>query len=84
MELAAVGVPESTHVLESERPEGSEGDSLQDTIVPPLFEALTDVMAAPTTRLNEEGVNVMDGATSFTVSVIVVEPDPAELFAHMV
>ena len=80
--LATVGVPERVHVLESERPEGNDGESLQETIVPPLFETLRDVMAVPTTRFNEEGVKVIDGATSFTVSVIVVEPEPAELFAQ--
>ena len=70
--------------MESERPEGSDGETLQDTMLPPLFETLTDVMALPVTRFNVEGVNVIEGATSFTAKVIVVEPEPAELLAHIV
>ena len=72
------------HVLERERPVGREGETLHETMLPPLFEAVMDVMAVPVTRFNVEGVNVMDGATSLTVSVMVVEPDPAELLAHTV
>ena len=72
------------HVLERERPAGSEGDSLQETMVPPLFEAARGVIATPTVKVNEEGVKVMDGATSLTVSVMVVEFEPAELLAHTV
>ena len=61
--LATVGVPERVHVLESERPEGSDGEALQDRMYPPLFAALTDVMAVPTTKFNEEGVIVIDGGS---------------------
>ena len=70
--------------MESERPEGSDGETLQDTMLPPLFETLTDVMAVPVTRFNVEGVNVMDGATSLTVKVMLNESEPAELFAQTV
>ena len=53
-------------------------------MVPPLFEAARGVIATPTVKVNEEGVKVMDGATSLTVSVMVVEFEPAELLAHTV
>ena len=72
------------HVLESERPEGSDGETLHETMLPPLFVAVTDVMAVPVTRFNEEGVNVMDGATSLTVKVMLNESEPAELLAQTV
>jgi hypothetical protein len=41
-------------------------------------------MAVPVTRFNEEGVNVMDGATSLTVKVMLNESEPAELLAQTV
>ena len=72
------------HVLERERPVGREGETLHETMVPPLFEAVMDVMAVPVTRFNVEGVNVMDGATSLTVKVMLNESEPAELFAQTV
>ena len=84
MLLTAVGVPERTHVLESESPEGRDGETLQETMDPPLFEALTGVMVMPIVRFNEEGENVMEGAMSFVVNVMVVDAEPAELFAHTV
>ena len=34
---ATVGVPDSSQVLESDIPFGKLGDTLQDTIAPPLF-----------------------------------------------
>ena len=71
-------------MFERERPEGREGETLHETMLPPLFEAVMGVMAAPMARINEAGENVMDGATSLTVSVMVVEPEPAELFAYTV
>ena len=70
--------------MESEIPEGSDGETLQDTMLPPLFETLTDVMALPVTRFNVEGVNVIEGATSLTVKVMLNESEPAELLAHTV
>ena len=70
--------------MESERPEGSDGETLQDTMLPPLFETLTVVMALPVTRFNVEGVNVIEGATSFTVKVMLNESEPAELLAQTV
>ena len=84
MLLTTVGVPERTHVLESERPAGRDGETLQDTMVPPLFETLMDVMAVPTASVKKEGENVMEGAMSFVVKVMVVDAEPAELFAHTV
>ena len=70
--------------MEIERPEGSDGETLHDTMLPPLFVAVTDVMAVPVTRFNVEGVNVMDGATSLTVKVMLNESEPAELLAQTV
>ena len=82
--LPFVGVPERTQVFERERPEGSDGETLQETMVPPLFETLTAVMAVPFTSSNEEGAKVMEGTTSFTLSVRFTEWEPAELLAHTV
>ena len=84
MLLTTVGVPERTHVLESESPEGRDGETLQETMVPPLFETPMDVMAVPTARVKKEGENVMEGAMSFVAKVMVVEAEPAELFAQTV
>jgi hypothetical protein len=53
-------------------------------MLPPLFEAVTDVMALPVTRFNVEGVNVIEGATSLTVKVMLNESEPAELLAQTV
>ena len=71
-------------MLESESPAGRDGETLQDTMVPPLFETLMDVMAVPTASVKKEGENVMEGAMSFVVKVMVVDAEPAELFAHTV
>ena len=71
-------------MLESESPEGRDGETLHETMVPPVFETLMDVMGVPTARVKEEGENVMEGATSFVVKVMVVDAEPAELFAHTV
>ena len=57
---------------------------MQETMVPPLFETLMEVMAVPTARVKEEGENVMEGATSIVVKVMVVEAEPAELFDQTV
>ena len=53
-------------------------------MLPPLFEGLKDAMALPIARFNVEGVKEIEGATSLTVTVMVVESDPAELLAQMV
>ena len=53
-------------------------------MLPPLFEALTDVIALPVKRVKEVGVNVIEGATSLTVRVMMVKLEPAELLAQMV
>ena len=71
-------------MLESERPEGKDGETLQDTMLPPLFETVMGVIAAPMARINEEGVNVMAGGTALTVKVMLNESEPAELLAHTV
>jgi hypothetical protein len=53
----AVGVPLIAPVVESsERPAGSEGETVQDVTGPPLIEGVTVVMAVPLVKVNEFGV----------------------------
>lgn len=55
--MTAVGVPEIAPVEESiERPAGSDGDTVQEVIVPPLTVGVTVVIAVPFVRVNEFGL----------------------------
>jgi len=55
--VTAVGVPEIAPVEESiERPAGSDGDTVQEVIVPPLTVGVTVVIAVPFVRVNEFGL----------------------------
>ena len=78
------GVPDSTHPLDKASPVGSDGAMLHETMAPPELETPTGVIACPVYRLRPLTPKVIDGATSLTVKVIVVEEEPAELFAYTV
>ena len=57
LEVTAVGVPLIAPVVESrERPAGSEGETDQEAIVPPLADGVTLVIAVPFVKVNELGV----------------------------
>ena len=81
--MIAVGVPLIAPVeLSNERPDGSDGETDHDVIVPPLDVGVTVVIAVPLVNVNEFGVYVIeDGATSFTWIVMVVVPLPPGLVA---
>tara|TARA_A200000113_G_scaffold117606_1_gene105482 strand:- start:948 stop:1202 length:255 start_codon:yes stop_codon:yes gene_type:complete len=81
--VIAVGVPLIAPVeLSNERPDGSDGETDHDVIVPPLDVGVTVVIAVPLVNVNEFGVYVIeDGATSFTWIVMVVVPLPPGLVA---
>ena len=77
--MTAVGVPEMAPVEESsERPAGSEGETDQPVMVPPLAVGVTVVMAVPLVRVKEFGLYVKDeGTTSLTTistSAVVLPP----------
>ena len=56
-EDAAVGVPEiAPVVVDNARPAGSDGETDQDAIVPPLADGVTLVIAVPFVKVNELGV----------------------------
>jgi len=53
-----------------ERPAGSEGETDQPVMAPPVAEGVTVVMAVPLVRVNEFGLYVNDeGMTSLTTMV---------------
>jgi hypothetical protein len=76
--VIAVGVPEISPVDESSvSPDGRDGETDQDVIVPPLTVGVTSVIAVPLVSVKEFGLYVRDdGATSLTtmVTVAVVLP----------
>ena len=56
-EVTAVGVPEMAPVDESsDSPAGSEGETDQVVMVPPLAVGVTVVMAVPLVKVNEFGL----------------------------
>ena len=69
--MTADGVPLMAPVEESsERPAGSDGETDQVVMVPPLLVGVTVVMAVPLVSVNELGLYVKDdGATSLTTMV---------------
>ena len=78
-EVTAEGVPEMAPVEESrERPAGSEGETDQPVMAPPVAEGVTVVMAVPLVNVKAFGLKVKeDGATSFTTivtSAVLVPP----------
>ena len=84
--MTADGVPEIAPVEESrERPAGSEGETDQVVIAPPLAVGVTVVIAVPLVSVKEFGLNVKeDGATSLTTMVMSSVVLPPVLLAVMV
>ena len=82
----AEGVPEMAPVDESkDKPAGSDGDTDQEVIVPPLTVGVTVVIAVPLVSVNELGLYAKDdGATSLTTMVTVAVSLPPVLLAVIV
>ena len=82
----AEGVPEMAPVDESkDKPAGSDGDTDQEVIVPPLTVGVTVVIAVPLVSVNELGLYAKDdGATSLMTMVTVAVSLPPVLLAVMV
>ena len=82
----AVGVPDIAPVVASkDKPAGSDGDTDQEVIVPPLTVGVTVVIAVPLVSVNELGLYVSeDGATSLTTMVTVAVSLPPVFAAVMV
>ena len=82
----AEGVPEIAPVDESkDKPAGSDGDTDQEVIVPPLTVGVTVVIAEPLVSVNELGLYAKDdGATSLMTMVTVAVSLPPVLLAVMV
>ena len=85
-EVMAEGVPEIAPVDESkDKPAGSDGDTDQEVIVPPLTVGVTVVIAEPLVSVNELGLYAKDdGATSLMTMVTVAVSLPPVLLAVMV
>ena len=83
MEDTAVGVPEiAPFEVEKERPEGSDGETDHEVIVPPLDVGVAVVIAVPFVNVNVLGeYAIVDGAMSFTVMVKVAVSLPPVLLA---
>ena len=84
--MTAVGVPLIAPVDESkDKPAGSDGDTDQEVIVPPLTVGVTVVIAVPLVSVNELGLYAKDdGATSLTTMVTVAVSLPPVLLAVIV
>ena len=82
----ADGVAEMAPVDESkDKPAGSDGDTDQEVIVPPLTVGVTVVIAVPLVSVNELGLYAKDdGATSLTTMVTVAVSLPPVLLAVIV
>ena len=66
----------------SDSPAGSEGETDQEVMVPPLTVGVTVVMAVPLVNVKEFGLYVKDdGATSLTTMVRKTESVPPVLVA---
>ena len=56
-EVTADGVPLMAPVVESsDRPDGSDGETDHEVMVPPLIVGVTVVMAVPFVKVNESGL----------------------------
>ena len=82
----AVGVPDIAPVeASSDSPAGSDGDTDQEVIVPPLTVGVAVVIAVPLVSVNELGLYAKDdGATSLTTMVTVAVSLPPVLLAVIV
>ena len=84
-EATAVGFPLIAPVDESRvRPAGSDGETDQEVIAPPLVVGVNVVMPVPFSKVREVELYEIDGATSLTTMVIVAVSLPPVLVAVMV
>ena len=80
--MTAVGVPEISPFPEfSDNPVGSAGETDQDVTVPPVEDGVVKVISVSLVNVNESGLYVIDGATSFTAIVTVSVALPPLLLA---
>ena len=84
-EFTPVGVPLMAPVeVSSAKPAGSDGETDQETTVPPVDVGDVVVMAVPLVNVNELVLYEMTGAMSLTTMVIVALSLPPVLFAVIV
>lgn len=85
LEVTAVGVPLRTPVeVSSAKPAGSDGETDQETTVPPVDVGDVVVIAVPLVNVNELVLYEMTGAISLTTMVIVALSLPPVLVAVIV
>ena len=81
-EATAVGFPLMAPVVESrDKPAGSDGETDQEVIAPPLVVGVNVVIAVPFSNVREFELYVIDGATSLTTMVNDAVSVPPVLFA---
>ena len=84
-EATAVGFPLIAPVEESrDKPAGSDGETDQEVIAPPLVVGVNVVMAVPFSKVREFELYEIDGATSLTTMVMLAVSVPPVLFAVIV
>ena len=84
-EATAVGFPLIAPVEESrDKPAGSDGETDQEVIAPPLVVGVSVVMAVPFSKVREFELYEIDGATSLTTMVMLAVSVPPVLFAVIV
>jgi len=84
-EVTAVGFPLMAPVEESrDKPAGSDGETDQEVMAPPLVVGVNVVMAVPFSKVREFELYEIDGATSLTMIVMLAVSVPPVLFAVIV
>ena len=84
-EVTAVGFPLMAPVEESrDKPAGSDGETDQEVMAPPLVVGVNVVMAVPFSKVREFELYEIDGATSLTTMVMLAVSVPPVLFAVIV
>ena len=84
-EATAVGFPLMAPVEESrDKPAGSDGETDQEVMAPPLVVGVNVVMAVPFSKVREFELYEIDGATSLTMMVMLAVSVPPVLFAVIV
>ena len=84
-EATAVGFPLIAPVEESrDKPAGSDGETDQEVMAPPLVVGVNVVMAVPFSKVREFELYEIDGATSLTTMVMLAVSVPPVLFAVIV
>ena len=84
-EVTAVGFPLMAPVEESrDKPAGSDGETDQEVMAPPLVVGVNVVMAVPFSKVRVFELYEIDGATSLTMMVMLAVSVPPVLFAVIV